>query len=148
MANEPPYTNFLHGTVPYEWCLSESMEHCNLAGVNSLCLPRSCVQSWCSLNHDCSVLNGHWSEWIEECSVSCGDGIRSRACNKPAPKDGGKPCIGNSTRLCHDQHCPGTHLCQRTYTHVCTGVVYHLRTHWTVVKLFSGIPTRCRILVH
>ena len=99
VANERPYTNFLHGTVPVHWC-SHHLTHCDLGGVNSLCLPSGCPKSWCSLNDDCSVLNGHWSEWGAECSGIDVDGIRSRACNKPAPSDGGKGCIGNATRAC------------------------------------------------
>ncbi|XP_065051141.1 uncharacterized protein LOC135680862 isoform X2 [Rhopilema esculentum] len=38
---------------------------------------------------------GAWSEWLP-CDVSCGGGIqiRSRSCNNPAPKSGGKYCEG------------------------------------------------------
>ena len=116
LANEePPFTNFLHGTIPWEWCGADLS--CNLAGVNSLCLPNriDCPdQHWCSLTHNCSVLNGHWSEWSDECSGTCGNGIRSRKCSNPAPSPGGKRCNGNSTKLCILPHCPG--LNQRLFS--------------------------------
>ena len=100
--NKRPYTNFLHGTVPAYWCsYHHCQKKCDLGGVNSLCLPSDCAEkSWCSLNHDCSVLNGHWSEWNNECSGMGVHGIRSRACNNPTPRAGGKPCFGNSTKAC------------------------------------------------
>ena len=102
LVNERPYTNFLHGTVPAYWCFHPNYPNkCDLGGVNSLCLPNDCPEkSWCSLNKDCSVLNGHWSEWSDECSMIGGDGIRSRTCNRPAPRNGGKPCFGNTKKAC------------------------------------------------
>ena len=102
VANERPYTNFLHGPVPVHWCSNPIQpKECDLGGVNSLCLPSGCHEkSWCSLNHDCSALNGHWSKWSDKCSGTGEDGTRSRTCDKPAPKHGGKPCIGNGTKAC------------------------------------------------
>ena len=96
VANKSTYTNFLHGTVPAYWCShSNYPKKCNLGEVNLLCLPSDCPErSWCSLNHDCAVLDGHWSEWGDECS---GDGIRLRTCTR---RRGGKPCIGNSAKAC------------------------------------------------
>ncbi len=40
---------------------------------------------------------GHWSPWTA-CSVTCGYGThtRTRTCNDPAPKNGGKDCRGDS----------------------------------------------------
>ena len=128
------------------------MEQCDLAGVNSLCLPSSCPEkSWCSLNHNCAVLNGHWSEWSDECSVTCGDGIRdgirSRACNNPAPRDGGKLCIGDSARPCTGRNKRFCLSVVRSFgnahAHACIVVMYRLRPHWTL-----DIPGRCRIVVH
>jgi len=43
--------------------------------------------------------------------VTCGAGeqSRTRACNNPPPKYGGKDCLGNSTeeQPCINDHCPG-----------------------------------------
>ena len=43
--------------------------------------------------------DGRWSDWQawEPCSVSCGYGVqvRTRYCNNPPPKDGGKMCGGD-----------------------------------------------------
>uniref|UniRef100_A0A7M5UL22 MAM domain-containing protein n=1 Tax=Clytia hemisphaerica TaxID=252671 RepID=A0A7M5UL22_9CNID len=47
-------------------------------------------------------LNGHWGRWGDwgQCSVTCEEGVqtRSRACSDPAPKNGGKDCVGSSTQ--------------------------------------------------
>ena len=55
-----------------------------------------------------------WSAW-NACTVSCGGGTRTRtrACNNPAPRNGGKTCsargLGNDkeTQACNKQGCPG-----------------------------------------
>uniref|UniRef100_A0A8C1UGR2 Thrombospondin 1a n=1 Tax=Cyprinus carpio TaxID=7962 RepID=A0A8C1UGR2_CYPCA len=57
-------------------------------------------------------VNGGWGPWSpwDSCSVTCGGGLqhRHRLCNSPAPKYGGKQCMGDSkgTRLCNAQSCP------------------------------------------
>ena len=101
-------TNYLHGPVPSGWCQDgKTPKNCRLGGVNSLCMPSSCTYDWCDLNHDCDVLNGHWSEWSNECSRPCGGGTLTRQCNNPAVKNGGKICKGISTKSCNTQPCPG-----------------------------------------
>ncbi|CAG2239285.1 Hemicentin-1,Coadhesin,Adhesion G protein-coupled receptor B3,Thrombospondin-2,Thrombospondin-1,Mucin-like protein,Adhesion G protein-coupled receptor B1 [Mytilus edulis] len=61
--------------------------------------------------HYCPV-DGNWSGWSEweECSVSCGGGLktRNRTCTQPEPLFGGKYCIGNDTNIseCADNPCP------------------------------------------
>ncbi|XP_056092704.1 thrombospondin-1-like [Rhinichthys klamathensis goyatoka] len=57
-------------------------------------------------------VNGGWGPWSpwDSCSVTCGGGLqrRHRLCNSPAPKHGGKECLGDSkgSRLCNSQSCP------------------------------------------
>uniref|UniRef100_A0A9J8CF79 Thrombospondin 1a n=1 Tax=Cyprinus carpio carpio TaxID=630221 RepID=A0A9J8CF79_CYPCA len=57
-------------------------------------------------------VNGGWGPWSpwDSCAVTCGGGLqrRHRLCNSPAPKYGGKECLGDSkgTRLCNAQPCP------------------------------------------
>ncbi|KAL4228860.1 hypothetical protein ACF0H5_011900 [Mactra antiquata] len=43
---------------------------------------------------------GPWTPWSSKCSVTCGDGVltRTRKCDSPAPKFGGKTCPGNDTK--------------------------------------------------
>ncbi|EDO39575.1 predicted protein, partial [Nematostella vectensis] len=52
---------------------------------------------------------GAWSDW-GSCSASCGPGkrIRTRECNDPAPKSGGKMCEGakQQTGHCEFSPCP------------------------------------------
>ncbi|XP_062384183.1 semaphorin-5B [Sardina pilchardus] len=51
-----------------------------------------------------------WSPWTQ-CSTSCGMGfqVRQRSCNNPAPRHGGRVCVGQAReeRLCNDKTaCP------------------------------------------
>ncbi|XP_061651323.1 thrombospondin-1-like [Phyllopteryx taeniolatus] len=52
---------------------------------------------------------GPWSPW-DTCTVTCNGGIqnRKRLCSDPAPKYGGKDCIGEGTmsQVCNKQDCP------------------------------------------
>ncbi|XP_076099012.1 SCO-spondin-like isoform X4 [Mytilus galloprovincialis] len=63
-------------------------------------------------NEDPCPIDGNWSEWSEweECSVTCGGGIknRNRTCSNPEPQFGGKYCTGNDTNIynCADKPCP------------------------------------------
>merc|ERR1719471_364220 len=55
---------------------------------------------------------GSWGEWSDygSCSVTCGEGVktRSRACDSPAPKNGGDTCAGDAeeTATCEEEACP------------------------------------------
>uniref|UniRef100_A0A671WFP5 Thrombospondin 1 n=1 Tax=Sparus aurata TaxID=8175 RepID=A0A671WFP5_SPAAU len=57
-------------------------------------------------------INGNWGPWSpwDTCSLTCGSGsqIRKRVCNDPAPKYGGKECIGDAkeTQFCNKKACP------------------------------------------
>ena len=59
------------------------------------------------------IVNGNWGQWDSwsGCSVSCGEGTRTRnrTCNNPAPLNGGDPCSGDNeeTGNCNDGPCPG-----------------------------------------
>lgn len=59
-----------------------------------------------------SVVNGNWGPWSpwDTCSLTCGGGLqtRKRLCNDPAPKFGGKECVGDAkdTQMCNKKACP------------------------------------------
>jgi hypothetical protein len=63
------------------------------------------------------IIDGNWSEWgvWSKCSKSCdgGEHTRQRYCNNPAPANGGKDCIGNSSQvgICNAEPCFG--VCQK-----------------------------------
>ncbi|KAK7106181.1 hypothetical protein V1264_017467 [Littorina saxatilis] len=65
-------------------------------------------QSACS---NCPA-DGDWSPWTpwESCSVTCGQGMRrrSRQCDDPAPRGGGKWCVGPAVS---DEPCSGPDCC-------------------------------------
>jgi hypothetical protein len=57
------------------------------------------------------ILDGNWGEWSDlGCSRTCGNGTRSyrRDCNNPTPANGGKICVGESTKTepCFLKECP------------------------------------------
>ena len=62
------------------------------------------------------TVDGKWKVWSgwSSCSVSCGNGqrSRSRSCTNPAPLHGGRVCIGDKTdaQSCTVKQCPSTSL--------------------------------------
>uniref|UniRef100_A0A7M5XD32 SUEL-type lectin domain-containing protein n=1 Tax=Clytia hemisphaerica TaxID=252671 RepID=A0A7M5XD32_9CNID len=74
------------------------------------CLGRATENRTCN-SQNCPV-NGRYGNWtsFRSCTKSCGGGSqsRSRSCNNPAPKYGGKACVGSATdsRACNTQNCP------------------------------------------
>uniref|UniRef100_A0AAQ6A0U9 Thrombospondin 1b n=1 Tax=Amphiprion ocellaris TaxID=80972 RepID=A0AAQ6A0U9_AMPOC len=64
-----------------------------------------CQKSACPINGNW----GPWSPW-DTCTVTCGGGgqTRKRLCNDPAPKYGGKECVGDAkeTQKCNKKACP------------------------------------------
>uniref|UniRef100_A0A3Q3WQX5 Thrombospondin-1 n=1 Tax=Mola mola TaxID=94237 RepID=A0A3Q3WQX5_MOLML len=63
-------------------------------------------------NQDGSWINGNWGPWSpwDTCTLTCGGGVqtRKRLCNDPAPKYGGKECVGDNkdTQICNKKACP------------------------------------------
>ena len=61
-------------------------------------------------------MNGNWGNWgnYGSCSVTCGDGekSRTRTCDSPPPSAGGAPCSGKNreTTHCKDKDCPGNDI--------------------------------------
>ena len=57
-------------------------------------------------------IDGGWSQWTDdtECDAECGQGNKkkSRKCNNPSPKHGGKECVGESSmdEACKLKECP------------------------------------------
>lgn len=75
-----------------------------------------------NLLYNCpNVINGGWSvwSWWSSCSQTCGGGMmsRTRTCNLPFPKNGGKECVGVPTesKSCSVEDCPGSGLVYRWY---------------------------------
>lgn len=63
-------------------------------------------------NEQLCPVDGNWSQWRADgdCSKSCGGGMItfSRLCDNPAPRNGGKSCDGDSTKIesCNTNECP------------------------------------------
>ena len=77
-----------------------------------MCLVLQARPNLCYQLHNCSVVDGGWSSWIEgSCSKPCGGGIRidTRTCDNPTPDCEGLHCTGSSTRekACNEFCCPG-----------------------------------------
>ena len=53
-----------------------------------------------------TTLDGGWSSF-GACSKRCGGGTETRTCSNPAPANGGKDCVGDGTKVCNTQGCPG-----------------------------------------
>ena len=68
------------------------------------------------VSHWSFTVDGGWSSWSKwsTCSVKCGPGTqtRSRECNSPFSRHGGRPCAGSDTEsnFCRSGPCPGKHL--------------------------------------
>lgn len=67
------------------------------------------------MSHVCFLspsVNGNWGPWSpwDTCTLTCGGGVqtRQRLCNDPAPKHGGKECVGDNrdTQMCNKKDCP------------------------------------------
>ena len=54
---------------------------------------------------------GGWSQWSAQCSVTCGQGVRTRDrhCSNPPPAHRGAACVGDAfdSQACQQPDCPG-----------------------------------------
>ncbi|XP_078314256.1 thrombospondin-1-like [Crassostrea virginica] len=54
---------------------------------------------------------GGWSQWSAQCSMTCGQGVRTRDrhCSNPPPAHGGASCVGDAfnNQVCQQPDCPG-----------------------------------------
>ncbi|XP_060766580.1 A disintegrin and metalloproteinase with thrombospondin motifs 9-like isoform X3 [Neoarius graeffei] len=72
--------------------------HCK----HGVCIPKE---------HDSRPVDGEWGMWspFGSCSRTCGGGIKiaNRDCNRPAPRNGGKYCVGRRMkfRSCNSEPC-------------------------------------------
>ncbi|OWF51465.1 sushi, von Willebrand factor type A, EGF and pentraxin domain-containing protein 1-like [Mizuhopecten yessoensis] len=71
-----------------------------------------CLPNFTGALCEIAMVDGDWNEYSNwtECSVTCGNGtqIRFRACDNPAPDNGGAECFGdsNETKVCEQESCP------------------------------------------
>lgn len=76
-------------------------------GVEKVSLFYHTIPSGIFLKHQCyftGVFHGGWNCWSAWGSCSQGQKSRTRACNNPVPKNGGKHCVGPSIehKTCED----------------------------------------------
>ena len=67
-----------------------------------------------SCNQICPAVDGKWSSWASwsSCSADCLQ-FRRRECNNPAPKNGGRYCIGKDI---DSQNCTGGSCKRKPYS--------------------------------
>ncbi|XP_048582934.1 MAM and LDL-receptor class A domain-containing protein 2-like isoform X2 [Nematostella vectensis] len=89
------------------FCTNTNLTECpgvNMYGIETDMV--QCPQAECN-----APVDGHWGRWASwgSCSKTCGNGIhtRTRLCDDPAPKNGGKACEGTSTQsqVCKARTC-------------------------------------------
>ncbi|KAL4217140.1 hypothetical protein ACF0H5_023594 [Mactra antiquata] len=97
---------------------------------------------------ECPIDGGYgpWSEW-SLCSSTCGNGttIRTRTCDSPVPKYGGKTCVGDfeEKQNCFLKECPidggWTPYVNQTCSVTCgTGTIVSVRTCSNPAPAFGG----------
>lgn len=86
-------------------------------------------------NTNTNAVNGKWGSWgsYGSCSRTCGGGSqkRTRRCNNPSPRNGGRNCSGSSSgsRTCNSGSCPST--CVNKYTSYCRNLsTYDCMDSW------------------
>ncbi len=112
-----------------------------------------------------AIRHGNWSDWgsWSDCSVSCGEGVKTRwrSCNNPAPLNGGKQCIGDRVQHipCRLPSCTGESIpcVQRNYillkkvfvqkiSHMCLVYVCQIEVYLNdTSKICVGVNLACMI---
>ena len=91
-----------------------------------------------------TTLDGGWSDF-GACSKSCGGGTETRTCSNPAPANGGNDCVGDSTKVCNTQGCPGQALLALIDDIVCVFnvlfVAFHYKTEILMIAWVAGSET-------
>ena len=94
-----------------------------------------------------STVNGGWGEWSEweDCSVTCGGGehTRARACDSPAPANGGDDCTVDDSSNTETQNCNKNPCSSKQFNNVVSSFNYiHifcciiLNVFWKCILLF------------
>ncbi|CAH3037134.1 unnamed protein product, partial [Porites lobata] len=93
--------------IRQRFCMSRDRNQCY--GVGTYGIQKQ--TETCSLNECYAPIPGHWGRWSSwsSCGVSCGPGhrFRSRLCDDPPPKYGGKKCLGTRVQAerCWNKNC-------------------------------------------
>ncbi|KAK6167466.1 hypothetical protein SNE40_021487 [Patella caerulea] len=90
--------------------------HCNNptpANGGTNCIGEGSGNIDCNVEECLELVNGGWSNWTyTSCSVTCGQGVRTRFrhCKNPTPANGGAYCEGHVSDAinCNQQECPET----------------------------------------
>ena len=71
-----------------------------------------------------NLVDGGWSNWTA-CDELCDGGMQNRSCNNPEARNGGNPCVGNTTRVCN--------------THPCGMYTIYFIIHFLLPSLFTNL---------
>uniref|UniRef100_A0A8C9VYK7 Complement component C7 n=1 Tax=Scleropages formosus TaxID=113540 RepID=A0A8C9VYK7_SCLFO len=124
-------------------CLNNGQPLLEGTGCSCVCRPdtagHACEQGTV-LEEQPGVLHGLWSCWSPWSSCSGGQRLRTRSCNNPAPRLGGRHCVGESSesRPCED---PDLQHLQMMEPHCFDPAVMPLKTCNTPPPLRNGFIT-------
>ncbi|KAL9959837.1 hypothetical protein ACROYT_G033195 [Oculina patagonica] len=95
-------------------------------------------------------VDGNWTNWSQwtACSVTCGDGIRSRSrsCTNPPPSNNGASCVGDGSEVgaCNLGACPAVTTAPPPTTPVIVDGGFSQWTPWAVCSRSCGGGTSVR----